>query len=77
MIKLEPVEIAGLAKILGVKITELVERVPGDESQGADTIRVRNKMADVIINEMMERFYDLPKWRRKEILEIMKSAGGK
>lgn len=60
--KLEPVEFCGLARIMGVKMDEMV-----DDKR---TLRPLDK----IMEEMMDKFLSTTRRRQKEILKLLKDA---
>ena len=76
---LEPVEFAGLAKILSVDMIrrevefdkEKFEQADENEAIPAKMEEVLRPM-DEVLEEMMDRFLALPKHRRKEINQILK-----
>jgi hypothetical protein len=80
--KLEPAEFCGLARILSVpmvrqeKLTGLsaedIEKMGLDEK--AEYVAELLVPMDVILEQMMDRFLELPKRRRKEIIQILKDA---
>ena len=77
---LEPVEFAGLAKILSVKMVdngvvldltkEEVEAMP--EEAKMKLVAEATRPMDEILEKMMDRYLELPKHRRKEINQILK-----
>lgn len=60
--KLEPIEFFGLAKFFGVAL--------GTEEKDENG-RPLDRPADLILEDMMNRFETLSKKRRKEVLETM------
>ena len=77
---LEPVEFAGLAKILGIKMVDN-SAIVGLTKEKIDAMseEARAKMAaeatrpmDEVLEKMMDRYLELPKRRRKEINDILK-----
>lgn len=82
IVKLEPAEFCGLAKVLSVpmvnkeKIDGLTkEQIEELKLQEADSYMVEfARPMDVVLEEMMDRFLDLPKHRRKEINQILKDV---
>ena len=76
---LEPVEFAGLAKILSVDMIrasvefdkEEFARANENESIPAKMEEILRPM-DEVLEEMMDKFLALPKHRRKEINQILK-----
>ena len=82
IVKLEPVEFVGLAKVLGVGFLDRA-KISGLTKEQIEALGLeenRHKVAefarpvDEILEEMMDRFLTLAKWRRKEILQILKDA---
>lgn len=77
---LEPVEFAGLAKILSVKMVdngvvldltkEEVDAMP--EEAKMKLVAEATRPMDEILEKMMDRYLELPKHRRKEINQILK-----
>ena len=77
---LEPVEFAGLAKILSVKMVdngvvldltkEEVDVMP--EEAKMKLVAEATRPMDEILEKMMDRYLELPKRRRKEINDILK-----
>lgn len=80
--KLEPAEFCGLARILSVPMVrheelnglsaEDIEKMGLDEK--AEYVAELLVPMDVILEQMMDRFLELPKRRRKEIIQILKDA---
>ena len=76
---LEPVEFAGLAKILSVDMIRAsvefdkkrFEELDENESITAEMEETLRPM-DEVLEEMMDKFLALPKHRRKEINQILK-----
>lgn len=76
---LEPVEFAGLAKILSVDMIrrevefdkEKFEQADENETIPAKMEEILRPM-DEVLEEMMDKFLTLPKHRRKEINQILK-----
>lgn len=76
---LEPVEFAGLAKILSVDMIRAsvefdkkrFEELDENESITAEMEETLRPM-DEVLEEMMDKFLGLPKHRRKEINQILK-----
>lgn len=62
MTKLEPVEFCGLARMMGVKMDEVV-----DDKR---TMRPLEK----IMEELMDKFLETTRRRQKEILKLLKDA---
>lgn len=77
---LEPVEFAGLAKVLSVKMVdngvvldlakEEVDAMP--EEAKIKLVTEATRPMDEVLEKMMDRYLELPKRRRKEINDILK-----
>ena len=82
IVSLEPIEFMGLAKVLAVPtVRELSELGLTPEMIKAKTAEELKEMAEdlvrpaeEIMEEMMNKFLDLPRRRRKEINQILKDA---
>jgi hypothetical protein len=82
IVRLEPIEFMGLAKVLAVPtVRELSELGLTPEMIKAKTTEELKEMAEdlvrpaeEIMEEMMNKFLDLPRRRRKEINQILKDA---
>jgi hypothetical protein len=82
IVRLEPIEFMGLAKVLSVPtVRELSELGLTPEMIKAKTTEELKEMAEdlvrpaeEIMEEMMNKFLDLPRRRRKEINQILKDA---
>lgn len=82
IVRLEPIEFMGLAKVLAVPtVRELSELGLTPEMIKAKTAEELKEMAEdlvrpaeEIMEEMMNKFLDLPRRRRKEINQILKDA---
>lgn len=80
--KLEAVEFGGIAKILGVALYKQigVEEVSVEELKNmSDEAKYELKLKlaipiDEVFEQMMDRFLELPRKRRKEINKILKDA---
>lgn len=77
---LEPVEFAGLAKILGIKMVDN-DAIAGLTKEKIEVMSEEDKMKivaeatcpmDEVLEKMMDRYLELPKRRRKEINDILK-----
>lgn len=78
--KLQPTEFCGLAKILSVSMIRQ-EKLVGLSKEDIEKMGLNEQteyMAeltvpmDEVLEKMMDRFLELPKRRRKEILQILK-----
>ena len=80
--KLNPAEFCGLAKVLSVPmITKAkVEGLTPEQIEELKLQEEKNYMVefsrpmDTVLEEMMDRFLELPKRRRKEINQILKDV---
>ena len=78
--KLEPAEFVGLAKILSVStvrgLNEIGLTVEEVKSKSEEELReISDRLivpTDEVLEQMMNRFLELPKRRRKEINQILK-----
>ena len=78
---LEPVEFAGLAKILSVDMIRASVDFDKEKFEGLDENEaIPAKMEEIlrpmdeVLEEMMDKFLVLPKHRRKEINQILKEV---
>lgn len=77
---LEPVEFCGLAKILSVPLVKqealidlTKEQLEGmDEEEKTKIVAEATRPIDEVLEQMMDRYLELPKHRRKEINSILK-----
>lgn len=76
---LEPIEFAGLARILGIDMIRMEVGFDKEEFARADENEpIPAKMEEIlrpmdeVLEEMMDKFLALPKHRRKEINQILK-----
>lgn len=77
---LEPVEFAGLAKVLSVSLVrqdvlidltkEQIDEMP--EEAKTKLVAEATRPMDEVLEQMMDRYLELPKRRRKEINQILK-----
>ena len=82
LVTLEPVEFIGLAKILSVPLVRLDQVKEIDLEQAKQMSEDERKQLasnvtrpmDEVLEQMMDRFLDLPKRRRKEINDILKDV---
>lgn len=82
LVKLEPIEFIGLAKILSVPLVRLdqvreidLERAKEmSEEERKQLASDMTRPMDEVLSQMMDRFLDLPKHRRKEINDILKDV---
>lgn len=80
--KLQPAEFCGLAKILSVSMVrqeklvglnkEDIEKMGLDEQ--TEYMAELTVPMDEVLEKMMDRFLELPKRRRKEILQVLKDV---
>ena len=82
IVSLEPIEFIGLAKVLavptvrelseiGLRAEDLAAKTPEElKAMAEDLVRP----AEEIMEEMMNKFLDLPRRRRKEINQILKDV---
>lgn len=73
---LDPVEFLGMAKILSVKVAETEQGqeiiVDYDENGKPTGSNLTMRPMDEILEQMMDRYLELPKRRRREINQILK-----
>lgn len=76
---LEPYEFLGLARVLGVKLyklddsTDWVEKWnAANEEEKAEMMEQTTLTTDEILEPMMDKFLELPKKRRREIVQMLK-----
>ena len=79
--KLEPQEFLGLCRVLSVKIydenakkVEVKIPVKGEEGKTEKKMQFPPRKTEDILNDVMDRFLELPKRRRREINQIIKDA---
>ena len=72
VVKLEPIEFLGLAKVLGVKIYEVKDGT--DVAADARKEDIVAKDGVDLVAEVCEKFLTLPRQRRREILRVMKKS---
>ena len=82
IVKLEPAEFCGLATVLSVPMVDR-EKVASLTSEQIEELKLEDKEnymiefsrpMDKVIEEMMDRFLELPRRRRKEINQILKDV---
>ena len=82
MAKLDPAEFCGLATVLSVPMVDR-EKVAGLTPEQIEKLKLGDKEnymieftrpMDKVIEEMMDRFLELPRRRRKEINQILKDV---
>ena len=80
--KLNPAEFCGLAKILSVPMIDQA-KVEGLTPEQIEELKLQDnenymiefsRPMDTVLEEMMDRFLELPKRRRKEINQILKDV---
>ena len=80
--KLNPAEFCGLANVLSVPIVDR-EKIDSLTKEQIEELRLQDKEnymieftrpMDTVLEEMMDRFLELPKRRRKEINQILKDV---
>ena len=80
--KLNPAEFCGLAKVLSVSMIDKA-KVEGLTPEQIEELKLQEKEnymvefsrpMDKVLEEMMDRFLELPKKRRKEINQILKDV---
>ena len=80
--KLEPAEFCGLAKVLSVPMVRH-EQLVGLAKEDIDKMGLDERTEyvaelivpmDEVLEKMMDRFLELPKKRRKEIIQILKDV---
>lgn len=80
--KLNPAEFCGLAKILSVPMIDKA-KVEGLTPEQIEELKLQedkdymiefSRPMDTVLEEMMDRFLELPKRRRKEINQILKDV---
>lgn len=82
IVKLAPAEFCGLATVLSVPMVDR-EKVAGLTPEQIEELKLEDKEnymieftrpMDKVIEEMMDRFLELPRRRRKEINQILKDV---
>lgn len=82
IVKLEPAEFCGLATVLSVPMVDR-EKIVGLTPEQIEVLKLEDKEnymiefarpMDKVIEEMMDRFLELPRRRRKEINQILKDV---
>ena len=80
--KLNPAEFCGLAKVLSVPMIDKA-KVEGLTPEQIEELKLQedkdymiefSRPMDAVLEEMMDRFLELPKRRRKEINQILKDV---
>ena len=80
--KLNPAEFCGLAKVLSVPMIDR-EKVESLTQEQIEELKLQDKEnymiefsrpMDTVLEEMMDRFLELPKKRRREINQILKDV---
>lgn len=80
--KLNPAEFCGLAKILSVPMIDKA-KIEGLTPEQIEELKLQedkeymvefSRPMDTVLEEMMDRFLELPKRRRKEINQILKDV---
>lgn len=76
---LEPQEFLGLARLLGVKLTKLDDNSTelenwkkADEEERAAILEKATLSTEEILEQMMDKFLELSKKRRREIVQMLK-----
>lgn len=69
--KLEVIEAIGVARLLNI---DLMVRKDNNDSDNEKTATLSEKEYDIILSEMIDKFLQLDKNKKKNLLSIMKEA---